>query len=63
MPSPLASAYRTGASAWGLVETTFGIDLCRGEREGVPKFVQACLRNARTKTSNRAHTHSHAHDV
>ena len=28
-----------GATAWGLVESAFGIDLGRGEREGVPSFV------------------------
>ena len=30
-----------GACTWGLIETAFGIDLGRGEREGVPSFVQA----------------------
>ena len=30
-----------GATAWGLVESAFGIDLGRGEREGVPSFVEA----------------------
>ena len=30
---------KSGATAWGLVESAFGIDLGRGEREGVPSFV------------------------